>query len=162
GYKREEVVGQNGWDLITPDSQVRLREAIEENQRRREIVIKNLPIRAIRKDGSTVDLLSTSVAEVSDSGEATGAICVEIDLTDLQRAEAALRESEERYRALVEHAPEAIMVLDVETGRFVDANAHAEKLFGYPRERLLTMGPLDFCSQHQANGRPSCEVVEDE
>lgn len=162
GYEREEIVGRDAWRLITPDSQVRLRTVIEENQRNHEKVIKNLPLRGIRKDGTTVDLLSTSVAEVSDSGESMGAICVEIDLTDLQRAEAALRESEERYRALVEHAPEAIMVLDVETDRFVDANAHAEKLFGYPRERLLTMGPLDFCSQHQANGRPSCEVVEDE
>ncbi|HVR76052.1 MAG TPA: PAS domain S-box protein, partial [Planctomycetota bacterium] len=162
GYERHEVVGKDGWGLITPDSQVRLRKAIEENERSREVVIRNLPIRAIRKDGTTVDLLSTSVAEVCEGGESKGAICVEINLTDLQRAEAALLESEERYRALVEHAPEAIMVLDVETDHFVDANAHAEKLFGYPRERLLTMGPLDFCSQHQANGRPSCEVVEDE
>src|SRR5690606_20839483 len=61
-----------------------------------------------------------------------------------------------------EHAPDAIMVFDVEQDRFIDANAPAEKLFGYPRERLLTMGPLDFCSKHQADGRPSCEVVEDE
>jgi len=162
GYERHEVVGQDGWSFIAPDSQVRLREAIAENQRNRESVIKDFPIRAIRKDGTTVDLLSTSVAEVSDSGEVKGAICVEINLTDLQRAEEALRESEERYRALVEHAPEAIMVLDVEADRFVDANTHAEKLFGYPRERLLTMGPLDFCPQCQANGRPSDEVTEDE
>ncbi len=162
GYEREEIIGLDAWRLITPESQIRLQKAIAENQQNHERVIKNLPLRGIRKDGTTVDLLSTSVAEISDSGEPMGAICVEIDLTDLQRAEAALRESEERYRALVEHAPEAIMVLDVETDRFVDANAHAELLFGYSRERLLTMGPLDFCSQHQANGRPSCEVVEDE
>ncbi len=162
GYERGEIVGQDGWRLITPESRVRLQEAIEENQRSRRTVIKNLPLRGIRKDGSTVDLLSTSVAEVGDDGESKGAICVEIDLSDIQRAEAALRESEERYRALVEHAPEAIMVLDVDKGLFVDANAHAEKLFGYPRERLLTMGPLDFCSEHQANGRASCEVVEEE
>jgi PAS domain S-box-containing protein len=119
-------------------------------------------LQGIRKDGSTIELLSTSVAEVCDSGEKKGAICVQINLTDLQRAEEALRESEERYRALVEHAPEAIMVLDLDQGLFVDANAHAEKLFGYSRERILTMGPLDFCSEQQANGRASCEVVEDE
>ncbi len=162
GYERHEVVGQEGWDLITPDSQERLRRAIEENQRNNEVVLKNFPLQGIRKDGTTIDLLCTSVAEISDGGESRGAICVQINLTDLQRAEAALRESEERYRALVEHAPEAIMVLDVEKGLFVDANAHAEKLFGVPRERLLTMGPLDFCSEHQADGRASCEVVEDE
>ncbi len=162
GYERHEIARHDAWRLITPESQVRLQKAIEENRRNRQTVIKNLPLRAIRKDGTTIDLLSTSVAEVNESGEATGAICVEINLTDLQRAEEALRESEERYRALVEHAPEAIMVLDVERDRFVDANSHAEKLFGYSREKLLTMGPLDFCSERQANGRPSCDVVEDE
>src|SRR5262249_44512707 len=46
--------------------------------------------------------------------------------------------------------------------RFVDANAHAERLFGYSRERLLTMGPLDFCPEQQADRRQSCDVVEDE
>jgi PAS domain S-box-containing protein len=44
----------------------------------------------------------------------------------------------------------------------VDANAHAERLFGYPREQLLMMGPLDFCRQHQANGCPSWKGAEDE
>lgn len=162
GYERAEIIGRDGLELITADSQVRLRDAIAANQHNQEVVIKNLPLRAIRKDGTLIDLMSTSVAEVSDSGETRGAICVQVNLSDLQRAEAALRESEERYRALVEHAPEAIMVLDVELDRFVDANAHAEKLFGYSRERLLSMGPLDFCSMTQADGRPSCEVVEDE
>lgn len=162
GYRREEVIGAEGWSFITPESQERLRRAIEENQRNNETVIENLPLRGIRKDGSFVDLLSTSVAEVDDEGCSKGAICVQINLTELQRAEEALRESEERYRALVEHAPEAIMVLDVDQGVFVDANARAEQLFGYPRERLLRMGPLDFCSQKQADGRPSCEVIEEE
>jgi PAS domain S-box-containing protein len=162
GYAREEIVGRDALRLLTPDSRVRLERAIEENQRNHETVIRNFPLCAIRKDGTTIDLMVTSVAELSDSGEAKGAICVEIDLTDIKRAEAALRESEERYRALVEHAPEAIMVLDVDRGHFVDANAHAEKLFGFPRERLLTMGPLDFCCEEQAGGRPSREVLEDE
>jgi PAS domain S-box-containing protein len=162
GYERDEIVGKDGWRLLTEDSRIRLRKTIDENQRSRETVIKNLPLRAFRKDGSTIDLLSTSVAELSDAGEPRGAICVEVNLTELQRAEETLRESEERYRALVEHAPDAILVLDADKGTFVDANAHAEKLFGYPRDRFLTMGPLDFCPKHQADGRSSCDVANDE
>jgi len=160
GYTRQEVIGEEGFQFITPDSRERLLRAIEENQRNNEIVIRNMPLRGICKDGSTIDLLSTSVAEVDDAGEQRGAICVQINLTDLQRAEQALQESAERYRALVEHAPEAIMVLDVELDRFVDVNEPAEKLFGYSREKLLTMGPLDFCPERQADRRASCEVVE--
>ncbi|MCF6323199.1 MAG: EAL domain-containing protein [Gammaproteobacteria bacterium] len=47
------------------------------------------------------------------------------------------RRSEERYRILVEHAPEAILVFDVASGRFVDANLNAESLFGSPRVNLM-------------------------
>lgn len=162
GYARHEVIGHAGIEFITAESRERLMNAIEEGQRNDETVLRNVPLTGVRKDGTYVDLLSTSVAELDENGESRGAICVHVNLTDLQRAEDALRESAERYRALVEHAPEAITVLDADLGRFVDANAHAEKLFGFSREQLLNMGPLDFCTEHQADGRASCEMYEDE
>lgn len=162
GYTREEVLGTDGWALMTDESRARLKEVIAENERRREAVIKNMPIRGIKKDGTTIELLSTSVAQLGDDGAPRGAICVELDVTDLQRAEVALRESEERYRALVEHAPEAIMVLDVDADRFVDANHPAERLFGYTRQQLLTMGPLDFCTELQSGGQKARDLMDDE
>ena len=64
----------------------------------------------------------------------------------------ALAESEQRYRTSVEHAPEAIVVLDVETGLFVDANRKAEQLFGYERAELFKRGPVDVSAPIQANG----------
>ncbi len=159
GYDRAEVVGRDGFSFITPESQDRLHAAIEENCRRHETVIKNLPIRGIRKDGTTIDLLSTSVAQLDDACALKGVICVSINVTELKRAEEALQESEERYRALVEHAPDAIMVMDVETGKFVDVNAHAEKLYGFTREQLLTMGPPDLCREARA-GREHSDAKE--
>ena len=59
------------------------------------------------------------------------------DVTERRESEQAMRESEARYRLLVDHAPEAIVVLDVDTGRFVDANENAQKFFGLDRKRLL-------------------------
>jgi len=47
---------------------------------------------------------------------------------DLLATNQSLRESELRYRTLVEHAPEAIVVLDLSTGRFTDANPNADDL----------------------------------
>ena len=55
------------------------------------------------------------------------------DVTERRESEQAMRESAARYRLLVDHAPEAIVVLDVDTGRFMDANDKAEKLFGLQR-----------------------------
>lgn len=81
-----------------------------------------------------------------------------IDITDRVKAEEALRESERRYSNLVEYAPYAIAVMDADTGLFVDANRHAETLFGLTRPELLRVGPLDLSPPTQPDGRPSTEV----
>jgi len=76
-------------------------------------------------------------------------------LADRQRAEEALRESEERFRTLFEYAPEALLVVDTDVGLFVDPNANAERLYGLSREELLKVGPGDMSPPVQPNGRPS-------
>ena len=58
-----------------------------------------------------------------------------------EKAVQALRESEERYRTLVENAPEAIVVLDVEKNRFIDCNDNALRLFRMTRRELLRARP---------------------
>jgi diguanylate cyclase (GGDEF)-like protein/PAS domain S-box-containing protein len=77
------------------------------------------------------------------------------DVTDRLRAETALRDSEARYRALVENAPEAIVVLDVDLGRFVEANENAARLFKMTREELLAIGPDAISASKQIDGLPS-------
>ncbi|HEU5003285.1 MAG TPA: SpoIIE family protein phosphatase [Actinomycetota bacterium] len=58
----------------------------------------------------------------------------------LAERERQLGESEERYRSLVEYAAEAIVVLDLDTGRFVDANPEAERLLAVSRASLVAGG----------------------
>jgi PAS domain S-box-containing protein len=81
------------------------------------------------------------------------------EINKRQESQIALRESERRYRILVEYAPEAILVLDAETGRFVDANENAVKLFKLSRERLFQRGPADLSPPLQPDGRESETVA---
>ena len=70
-------------------------------------------------------------------------VCVR-DVTERQLADQLMRESEERNRTLVENAPEAILVLDVDSDRVVDVNDNACRFFGMDRERLQGSGPLQL------------------
>lgn len=69
---------------------------------------------------------------------------LEEEVAERTASEQRLAESEDRYRSLIENAPEAIVVLDLETRRFVEANPQAEHLFGMARAQLCEIGPDDL------------------
>ncbi len=77
----------------------------------------------------------------------------------VQQRTAQLVDSEERYRTLVEWAPDAIVVLDADRQCFIDVNQKAERLFGLDREALCKSGVLDLSPERQPDGRLSAEVV---
>ncbi len=76
----------------------------------------------------------------------------------LKRLMALAGDSEERYRILMENAPEAIIVYDLEKNSVADANPKAAKLFGCPREILLGEDPARFF--HVVEGRSDSEEID--
>ncbi|MDD5475041.1 MAG: PAS domain S-box protein [Syntrophales bacterium] len=134
GYSRSDLEqGLNGIQMIAPDDQERLAGNIQrlldgEWQAPSEY-------KGIRKDGSTFPLLIyPAVTRIGD--EPLGIRGAIVDLTDRKRVEGALRESEEKYRALVETAAEAIFL--AQDGAIAFCNKRFSDLTGYELKELTT------------------------
>jgi len=66
------------------------------------------------------------------------------DITEIKEKESALRESEEKYRAIFNAANDAIIIVDNETQTIFEVNDHMSKMFGYTREEVLKLSPKDL------------------
>ncbi|RMF65937.1 MAG: PAS domain S-box protein [Calditrichaeota bacterium] len=87
-------------------------------------------------------LPSEMSASVIELGGRQCMIALIRDISDRKRAESQLRESEKRFRLLVEHAGDAFFLLEP-SGRFVDVNQQACTSLGYSRAELLKMSVFD-------------------
>jgi len=160
GYAEAEVVGRRIDVLIPtlavngetiPQALQRLAEALGDTA----LDLAASELWAQRKDGESFPA-EIAVSKAPTSRSEMFVLCLR-DVTERRQSEQAMRESEARYRLLVDHAPEVIVVLDVDTGRFMDANVNAEKLFGLERSRLLEVGPVDLSPAQQPDGEPSAQ-----
>ncbi len=87
-------------------------------------------------------------------------ICLR-DITERLATEQALRDSETRYRTLVESAPEVIVVIDAHSGRCTDANENALQFFGIKRAQVTALDLSDLlrAAEHQpaSTAQPASE-----
>lgn len=95
------------------------------------------------KDGSLIYTLITGVA-LEPNNPSAGAVTTVQDITQRKRTEWALRESEERFSKAFHSNPAPMVITDMKTGRFLDANERWLKLIGYSREELLGSTSLEL------------------
>ena len=81
------------------------------------------------------------------------------DISDCKEKEEKLQPREEYFKTLFENIPDAMVIIDAETGKFVDANARAVTLFGLEREELIGIGPLEISPPFQRDGRASESMI---
>jgi PAS domain S-box-containing protein len=146
GYAKDDALGRSVSFLAPPDRPDEVPELI-----RRVVGGDRVPpLETVRQrnDGGLVDV-SVAISVIVDSaGAVTGTSLVERDVSDRRRAD-------DRFRALVEAAPDAIVIVD-ELGRIEVVNAQTERLFGYERAELVgqpveVLVPSRFRTSHPVN-----------
>ncbi len=159
GYEEAELVGKS-IELLLPKiaSGETVPEALERLAASLGDTALDLTAReqwAQRKDGRLFPA-EIAVSKAPLSQRQSFVLCLR-DVTERRESEQAMRESAQRYQLLVDHAPDAIVVLDVDTGLYVDANEKAQKLYGLTREQLLRVGPVSLSPPQQPDGARSDE-----
>ncbi|GAA5216913.1 EAL domain-containing protein [Corallincola platygyrae] len=148
GPPPEEYVGKNVFELFPKDIASQLwsndLEAINKNGIEIEESVYH-------RDGTLHTYLSNKFPLRDRTGEIFGVCAISTDITLRKATESELRESEQRLKTLLRYAPEAILIFDVDRGRYVDANRNAEKLFGLRKKALLQIDADQLSPDLQAD-----------
>ena len=135
GYSVEEAIGKTSIELniwVDPEDRKKL---IDGLLKKGEVV--NLEARFRAKNGELHDgLMSASVIELDNVPHI---ISITRDITERKQMEEALRQSEEKYRELIDGMTETVWVIDF-NGNIIDVNKTALEVLGYSKEELLTVG----------------------
>jgi PAS domain S-box-containing protein len=136
GYRRDELIGQQVKNIIPEGFAERL--IADGTRTAAEALVQQIgtgiELMARRKDGSEFPIeIMLSPLESAEGILVTAAIR---DISVRKEAEAHLGQMEERYRGLLEAAPDAMVVVN-QAGEIVLLNVQAEKQLGYRRDELI-------------------------
>ena len=133
GYRREELLGRQVEEFTDGASLGRLR---DEFRQRRDVQSSTYPLEMRCRNGDVISAINSAMALHDEAGQFLGSFAVVTDVTERQRSEAALRNSEQRLRDLFDGVPVGVYRIDL-GGRVLDANKALVELLGYGEAKEL-------------------------
>jgi PAS domain S-box-containing protein len=147
GYSVEEVIALSLRELTTPTSLEVAMKAFAETPSLEEIDAKNPPwsptleLELKRKDGSTIWVEVKSAYLLGRNSQPLGFVGVGREITQRKQAEELLRESEMRYRLLVESLSDVVWIFGIDTPhRLTYISPSVTQLLGYSVEEAMSKG----------------------
>ncbi len=143
GYSRDELVTKTLQDITHPEDLEKDLNYVRQLLAG-EIQTYTIEKRYRRRDGDLVWVNLTVSLVREQTGSPLYFISVVEDITPRKRAEKALKESEERFRAIVEQAPLGIAEGEIDGARFVSVNQRYADILGYSIAELQNLTFKDF------------------
>jgi len=148
---REELIGKSALELMAKRDHQRAMENLKVTAEKG--LLRNVPYTLMRKDGHEYPA-ELSAGVVRDAqGNLVGFVAILRDITERQKAEEALKQSEEKYRVLVEDSLQGIVIAQGIPPRFVFANRMMAMKSGYTVDELLSFSPEKFESTMHPESR---------
>lgn len=143
GISTEETAKTNFHELyVDPKAWARFEQEIETKGS-----VQDFEVKLRKKDGTVMTCVLFVTAKSENGGRTVGYQGIIRDITNTRATERALRQSEERYRQLLNHAPAGIYEVDFLRRTFVSVNDVMCEYTGYTREELLGLSPFDILTE---------------
>src|SRR5262245_8533597 len=140
GYTQEERVGRSGFELAHPDDLQQLRHCFAECLRQPGVAIP-IECRLRHKDGAWRYMEATAVNRLSDP-DVRAVVINYRDISRQKDVEQRLRQSEARYRSLIQDAAYGIYRTTLD-GTILDANPALATMLGYTIDELQALNMID-------------------
>jgi len=143
GYKAREAAGL-GLEIIIPERyRDDYRSALESLKKEKKLrsINQSFESEAIKKSGKEFPIAaSVSTAQIDGTQYFIG---IARDISALRSAQNALGDSLARYQMMYESQRDGIILIDMDTQRFLEANRAAAEMYGYSKEEMLRMSIVD-------------------
>ncbi len=157
GYSREELLSMHIWDIDPDYTMQKFRELWPETKQHGDFL--KFESMHVARDGRVFPVEVTSC--YTRYGDKEYLITFDRDITERKRADKALRESEAKYRDLVENANSIIIRWDLK-GNLTFFNEFAEEFFGYQASEVIGKNVMDtIVPAAESSGRDLVAMIRD-